>query len=284
MIAPLDALLETVRAGTGALVVVEGQTARDDPYYYGRWFGDLAREVRFVHQNGHSLVKKAVAFLHEHAPDRPVFGIVDRDFTSRDPTDVGAVLTSGIYRTGLCTLENYFFTDLDAWLRVVEVLSAGEPPPGWRTAGELHEQITAAYRAALPVAAWNRTVHDESARTAAAPGNPGYREHPDAISEAALQRLEQWGATRSAPISLRACFEAELAAVTTLGPDGWPRCVTGKAVGSVFAASFPALHNSKDKASTLYRLYVDKQTSRPNDLMEIVDIIRREAAKSRKRG
>lgn len=284
MIEPLDALLETVRSGTGALVVVEGQTARDDPYYYGRWFGDLAREVRFVHQNGHSLVKKAVAFLRTQAPDRPVFGIVDRDFTSRDPTDVDVALASGIFRAGLYTLENYFFTDLSAWLRVVKVLSAGQPPPGWETVEELQERITAAYHAALPVAAWNRIVHDESARTTAVAGNPGYREHPEAISEPALQRLEQWGVARSAPVSLRARYEAELVAVMALGPGGWPQCVTGKAVGAVFAASFPALHNMKDKASTLYRLYMNEQPTRPSDLAEIIDIIRLEAAKSRKRG
>lgn len=284
MIEPLDALLETVRAGTGALVVVEGQTARDDPYYYGRWFGDLARELRFVHQNGHSLVKKAVAFLREAAPGRPVFGLVDRDFTSRDTTDVADALESGIFRTGLYTLENYFLSDLSAWLGVVMVLSAGEPPPGWQTVAELQARVDDAYRAALPVAAWNRVVHDEVRRGVMAARSPGYREHPDAISEDGLRRLEQWGVEQSAPVSLRAVYEAELAAVTALGPGGWPERVTGKVAGAVFAASFPALHNARDKARTLYRLYMDKQTAPPMDLAALVEVIRGEAAKARRRG
>jgi hypothetical protein len=283
MIEPLDALLETVRAGTGAIVVVEGQTPRDDPYYYGRWFGDVAREVRFVHQNGHSRVKTAVAFLREAAPGRPVFGLVDRDFTSRDTTEVVDPLGSGIFRTGLYTLENYFLTDLAAWLSVAMVLCAGEPPPEWRTVQELQARVDEAYRSALPVAAWNRVVHDEVRRGMVAK-SPGYRDHPDAISDEGLRRLEQWGVEQSAPVSLRAVYEAELAAVTALGPEGWPERVTGKVVGAIFAAKFPALDSARDKARTLYRLYMDKQNAPPADLAAIVETIRREAAKMRKRG
>lgn len=133
MIEPLDALLESVRAGTAALVVVEGETKNDDPKIYGRWFGHLARDLSFVHQDGYRRVQKAVAYLREHAPGRPVFGLIDRDFTSRDETDVDAELERGLFRTGWYTLENYFFADTAAWAQVVELLTdeaprAGEPP------------------------------------------------------------------------------------------------------------------------------------------------------------
>lgn len=284
MIEPLDALLETVRAGTGALVVVEGQTARDDPFYYGRWFGDLGREIRFVHQNGYSMVKKAVAHLRERAPGRPVFGIIDRDFASRDPTDATETLEPGMFRTGLYTLENYFFIDPGAWLRVVEVLSGGEPAPGWRSVDDLRARIVEAYRAALPVAAWNFVVHAESTRARVETTNIEYRVHPSAISEGALSKLAQWGTDRAAPRSLREAYEARLAELTALAPQTWPEHVTGKAVGAVFTAAFPALHNTKNKDVSLYRLYMDKQTTRPADLAEILEIVRREAAKLRRRG
>lgn len=282
MIEPLDALLETVRAGTAALVVVEGQTRSDDPKVYGRWFGDLARELSFVHQDGHRQVEKAVAYLRAHAPGRPVFGLIDRDFTSRDETDVDEALARGVFRTGWYTLENYFFADAAAWVQVAALLT-DEPPEGWRTVAEIEARVVAAYRRALPVAAWNRVICDECRR---APG-PGkrldYRQHPDAISEDALRRLAQWGQDRQAPGSLREAFADRLSALAGLPPAAWPEHVTGKAVLAIFTQEFPALHNARDKAAVLRRLYLEKQSAPPPDLAAIVATMLREAEGLRRR-
>lgn len=284
MIEPLDALLESVRAGTAALVVVEGATRNEDPRVYGRWFGHLARELSFVHQDGHSQVKKAVAYLRENAPGRPVFGLIDRDFTSRDETDVDEALEHGLFRTGWYTLENYFFADPAAWVQVVEVLN-DEAPEGWRTVAEIEAHVTAAYRRALPIAAWNRVVHDECRRAPGAGKSPGFREHPDAISEEALEKLTQWGQTRGVSGSLHECFSAGLAALEAMTADRWPEHVTGKAVLGIFAQALPAptLQGTKNKALTLRRLYMDKQTAPPPDLAAIVGTMLRASERMRQR-
>jgi len=284
MIEPLDALLESVRAGTAALVVVEGETRNDDPKVYGRWFGHLARDLSFVHQDGHRQVKKAVAYLREHAPGRPVFGLIDRDFTSRDETDVDEALEHGLFRTGWYTLENYCFADPAAWVQVVEVLN-DEAPEGWRTVAEIEAHVTAAYRRALPIAAWNRVVHDECRRAPGAGQSPGYREHPDAINEQALEKLAQWGQARGAPCSLRESFSAGLRALEAMSPDQWPEHVTGKAVLGIFAQVLPAptLQGAKNKALTLRRLYMDKQAAPPRDLAAIFETMLRATEHMRQR-
>jgi len=284
MIATLDALLETVRSGTGAMVVVEGETGQDAPWYYSQWFGDIAREVRFVHQDGYLLVKKAVAYLREHAPIRPVFGLIDRDFTSRDETDASDPLESGLHRTGWYTLENYFLADASAWLRILHMLSAGAPASGWATVEDIHARIHDAYRLSLPVAAWNLVVHAECRRIDSNAGSPGFREHHDAINEKTLASLTRWGDARSAPASLHDLYRARLDELTALSPDAWPEHVTGKAVFKRFAEDFPELRNTHNKYVKLARLYIAQQPPQPPDLAAIVDEIRREAAKLRRPG
>lgn len=283
MIEALDALLETVRAGTGALIVVEGDTPRDDPWFYSRWFGGLRLEVRFIHQDGYRQVRKAVAYLREHEPNRPVFGLIDRDFTSRDKTDATASLETGLYRTGWYTLENYFLADLDAWLRILDMLTAGAPPPGWSTPEELQARILDAYRISLPVAAWNRVVCDEFRRTVAAGKTPDFCEHHSAITDKTLATLTQWGESRSAPIDLADLYRDRLAALLA-SPEAWPELVTGKTVFKRFAEAFPELRNAHEKTVKLSRMYMGQQPQPPPDLAAIVDEIRREAAKLRRPG
>ncbi len=283
MIEALDTLLLKVSAGTGAWIVVEGETAQDDPRYYSKWFGDLAREVSFVHQNGFVKVKRAVAHLREHAPWRPVYGIIDRDFATRDDTDVGDPLDTGLYRTGWYTLENYFLADLDAWMRVLHMLTDDAPPPGWDTPDDVRARIRDAYRVSLPVAAWNRVVHDECRRTGHFKGSPGAREHHNAINDETLAALIQWGDSRAAPINLRDKYQERLHELAVADPDTWPEHVTGKVVFRRFAEAFPRLH-PHDKVALLRRLYIAQQPKPPPDLAAIIDEIRREAAKLRNPG
>jgi hypothetical protein len=282
VIEPLDDLLERARAGTAALVVVEGETRNDDPKVYGRWFGHLARDLSFVHQDGHRQVKKAVAYLREHAPGRPVFGLIDRDFTSRDETDVTDALEHGLFRTGWYTLENYFFADATAWMQIVEVLN-DDPPDGWRTIAEIEARITDAYRRALPLAAWNRIVCNECRRSPGPGKSPEYRDNPKAISEEALVKLTKLGQERGAPRPLGEEFAALLLALEALPPETWPEHVTGKAVLSIFAQEFPALHSTRDKPGVLRRLYMDKHPAPPPDLAAIVDTMLRETEHMRRR-
>ena len=116
-----DALLAVCRAGLGKLVIVEGETDYDDPYFYGRWFGDLARELTFIPQNGHEKVLKAVQDLRTRlSPAREVYGIRDRDFSddSAWQAQANAIPTDGVLFTRWYTLENYLLVP-DGWFKAV---------------------------------------------------------------------------------------------------------------------------------------------------------------------
>lgn len=279
MIITLDALLEAVRAGTGAQVVVEGQTERDDPWYYRRWFGALGSEVSFIHYDGCTRVKRAVAYLREREPGRPIFGIVDRDFTTADETDADDPLEPSLFRTGLYTLENYFLADIVPYSQILDILTAGHPPPGWASPEDIRARIQDAYRISLPVAAWNRVVHDECRRTGSRADSPKFHIHHNAVTDQALDALDQWGRSRAAPMSLRDIYANNLARLSA-APDTWPEQVTGKAVFVRFAEKFPELRSDLK----LRRLYIGQQPPPPPDLAAIVDRIRLAAAKLRRPG
>ena len=90
-------------AGSGVCVIVEGETEQDDPWYYNKWFSDLAREVTFFHQDGWLQVVTAVAQLRQLLGEKKVYGIIDRDFE----TPVYAPFPpDGLVRTQKYTLEN----------------------------------------------------------------------------------------------------------------------------------------------------------------------------------
>ena len=57
------ALVMACSSGTGAIVIVEGETFQEDCWFFGQWFGDRAREVTFFPQNGWMKVRAAVAEL-----------------------------------------------------------------------------------------------------------------------------------------------------------------------------------------------------------------------------
>jgi len=48
----IDELEIRVRTGKGIAIVVEGDNYEDDPWFYGRWFGDRANEMTFFPQTG----------------------------------------------------------------------------------------------------------------------------------------------------------------------------------------------------------------------------------------
>lgn len=265
---PRDAvLLARCRAGLGRIVIVEGESDDQDPYFYNRWFGDRARELTFIPQNGCERVVQAVAELRAQlSPARPVYGIRDRDFC--DDADLGedAIPADGVLRPRRYTLENYLL-EPEGWYEVVRLVHRSKLPPDWDTVEAVHERVLDAYRRCLPVAAFNAAVRQEYVR---APGDPtgarfGYRPHPDAVTAAALTQLEAWGASRGAP-PLRGVYEAELARLQAAAFAEWQRRVTGKAVLKVFQGSFPGIN----AGHLLDNLYLDKHPAPPGDLERLV--------------
>lgn len=275
------ALVAKCRAGRGAIVVLEGEDHHEDPYFYGRWFGDLARQVSFEPQNGWEKVVKAVAELREAIPDRPVFGIVDRDFTDATVLEVQErdVPVDGVFRTRWYTLENYLL-DPEGWAACAQVINRGQAPDPWATRDAVAARIESAYRACLRVAAWNLSVREECAR---APGHPlgslRFREHPDAVKPADLAELAEWGRQRDAPQLLADCFAAHLARFDALQPSEWPCWVTGKAVLKVLLRDFPVPRGRLPHHEVLINWYLDRHSTPPAELAALVRRIVKLAAR-----
>lgn len=269
-----QALVTKCRAGRGAIVVLEGEDSEDDPFVYGRWFGDLATRVSFFPQNGYEKVRKAVEYLREQIPDRPVYGIIDRDFADDAllATQEQGAPTDGVFRTRWYTLENYLL-DPDGWTALARAANGARVPEAWATRDAVAARIETAYRMCLRVAAWNLVVHEECRR---APGHSvkslGHREHPDAVPKNAAEQLDDWGRLRGVS-QLADRFAAQVARFEALQPLEWPRWVTGKAVLKVFLRDFPVPRGSVPHHWMLVNLYLDRHSTPPAELAGLVQRI-----------
>ena len=264
-----DALLAVCRAGLGKLVIVEGETDDDDPYFYGRWFGDLARELTFIPQNGHEKVVKAVQDLRARlSPGRQVYGIRDRDFS--DDTawqqQAAALPADGVLFSRWYTLENYL-RSAEGWFKVVQAMHR-RPPEGWNTQATVESQIAGAYRECLPLAAWNHTVRSECQRLP----KDGLRhvEHPKALPARPGEDLEAWGKARAAPRSLDKCYRERLAWLDAAPHTDLPCWVTGKAVLKVLLERIPVHAGPRPAPVLLVNLYMREHPRPPDEHAALV--------------
>jgi hypothetical protein len=72
------------RTGHGTAIFLEGETMRDDPYFYGRWFDDQSLTFTFFACGGRLVVVEGVQLRQTEMPDVPIYGIIDRDFADED--------------------------------------------------------------------------------------------------------------------------------------------------------------------------------------------------------
>lgn len=267
-----DALLDACRAGLGKIVIVEGESPDDDPYFYGRWFGEQALDVSFYPQNGWSKVVQAVAELRAALPARQVYGIRDRDFfdeagmqaqTREFPTD-------GVLRTRLFTLENYLLR-ADGWILVLRALHRTTLPEGWSSVDDVQVQIDAAYRQCLAMAAHNWTIHDECARLPQ--GGIPYVEVPVG-AQTLRERLIRWESGRDTPRPLADCFDDHLNFLHGRLATEWPQWVTGKAVLKALLAGLPLPRGKKLDESLMVNLYMTLHPDPPPELEQLVRWIR----------
>lgn len=280
----LDELEISVRAGRGVAVILEGESFEEDPWYYGQWFGNRAREVTFFPQDGWAQVFTAVAELRTRCPEVPVYGIIDRDFADDGALD--ADFAAGIVRTPLFTLENYLL-DPECWAAVFRLIfrRQGGAPGGWDDAGQVANHISTAYRTCLDLAAHNLVVkHACTAYRNLAMQTPEpdrrYREHPDAFKQTPpAARLAAWGTSMDCPEPLDVRFAHEQARMAALGEQGWPTVVSGKHVLKVLQAQFPLLAGAgKFGLSHYLNLYLDRCPDPPADLAALIDRIVADAA------
>jgi len=258
-----DALLAVCRAGLGKLVIVEGETEDEDPWFYGRWFGDLARELTFIPQNGHEKVVKAVQDLRSRlSPAREVYGIRDRDFSDEAAwqAQAQAMPADGVLFTRWYTLENYLLS-AEGWFRVVGAMHR-RLPEGWDTEAAIEALIAEAYRECLPLAAWNYTVRTECQRLP----KDGLRhvEHPKALPQRPDETLAEWGRTRRAPRPLDEVYKERLESLSAAVQSELPCWVTGKAVLKVLLERLPVPSGPRPIASLLVNLYM-REYPRPSD-------------------
>ncbi len=272
-----EALLAKCRAGLGKLVIVEGETDDDDPWFYGRWFGNLARELTFIPQNGHEKVVQAVRDLRERlAPTHEVYGIRDRDFSEEWATPVQAdwvthtmaetIPEDGVMFTRWYTLENYLLVAA-GWLRVIMAMHR-RVPAGWDSEAAVQEQIDAAYHACLPLAAWNHTVRTERRRLPR--DGQRYVEHPQALPRDPQQELGAWEQGRGVPRPLAQCFEEQFSFLRAMSPEELPCWVTGKAVLKVLLERFPVAIGPRPHPESLVNLYMREYPTPPDEHMALV--------------
>lgn len=264
-----EALLAACRAGLGKLVIVEGETVDEDPWFYGRWFGDLARELTFIPQNGHEKVVQAVRDLREQlSPTHAVYGIRDRDFADEDALSAqgGAIPGDGVLCTRWYTLENYLLV-AEGWLSVIMAMHR-RAPVLWDTAHAVQAQIDDAYRECLPLAAWNYTVRSEYLRLP----RDGLRhvEHPKAMPTQAEQELNEWGQARGAPQMLGDRYTGRLEWLGAASQDELPCWVTGKAVLKVLLERFPVASGPRPHPDALVNLYMTVYPTPPDEHVALV--------------
>jgi hypothetical protein len=227
----LDELEIRVRAGSAVAVIVEGESIGDDAWVYGDiWFGDRAREVRFLPQDGWNRVVDAISQLRARMPGFPIFGIIDRDFTPDD--ELSTLEPSGVYRSRLYSVENYLL-EPDVWYEVLSFISRirGGLPEGWRSAAELEAQVSGAYGCCLARAAFNKSI---AAATRAHPGIPNaptyIRDSQDERHTRAADILREWGRSVGLPDDLAAEYERTLPELEAAPLGLLPTLVDGKLV------------------------------------------------------
>jgi Protein of unknown function (DUF4435) len=263
------ALLAACAAGQGTMVVVEGEHRQDDEWFYGQWFGHLGPRISFFAQNGWEKVVAAVAYLRAELPHRAVFGIVDGDFID---SAIDTSLEPRILRLPRYTLENYLL-EPEGWFRVLELVTRGALPDGWRTVEDVDRRIDEAFGECLPLAAFNRTAFDEHLRHPI--DRLKYRAHPDAFGKTNPQALlATWGEHRGVPRLLFEVFEEHLERLRASTRAAWHGEVTGKAVLKVFLNMLMrAAHMPTQAYGLLCPMYLQQQPEPHEDLKSRVDAI-----------
>lgn len=264
-------------SGSGVCVIVEGQTEQDDAWFYGRWFGDRAREITFFPQDGWQHVMDAVAELRVRLGGKAVYGIIDRDFE----TVVGAEPFPhlGVLRTPKYTLENYLL-EADCWFKCILPYTLRTTKPGWQTPGQAQTTIRNLYQQCLPLSAFNWTL--KQARTAdpagfaTLPDRDGeYREHPKALiglgdGSGYLRNLS----TRlSLAADLGQMYEERLAYLQGLSHDRLDEVISGKFVHKLLFEQFPLKLSGERSRDDMLSAYLFHCPHPPADLRHLVAAI-----------
>lgn len=283
MPASVDALQVKVRTGRGSAVLVEGETDRDDPFLYGRWFGDRATTFAFFPSDGWDKVTSAVGELRQREPHVALYGIVDRDFADDHVVEAqyAGIPENGVLRLPRYTLENYLL-DPGCWFSVLGLVFAreGSPPEGWDSPDAIARQIESAYRDCAVVSAHNRVIKFGNGRyRSAAEKTPDAERQYVRVLEALRQRdprakLAAWGQSLGAGEDFGQLFDRHFAELQDADLDCLAKRVSGKVVLKHLHRQFPNPPRGGQFGVEHYlNLYLDKCPEPSEDLQELLQLI-----------
>jgi hypothetical protein len=273
----LDELEIELSTGSGVAIIVEGNNYKDDPWFYGQWFGDRAREVTFYPQNGWHQLVAAVTALRERSIGVPVYGIIDRDFCEDHELDA-RFESKGILRTPRHTLENYLL-DPACWATVFKRIFRRNPADarGWDDERRVTNLISDAYRDCLALAAHNWVVGTITAKYASlTTPSRNYLTNHTAVKhkEAVLQSLVNWGANIGASEDLRKLFDDKLSQLEIATIETHSQQVSGKYVLERLLDMSPGSPNNKHFSLDHYLvLYMESCSAPPADLVNLIERI-----------
>jgi hypothetical protein len=279
----LDELEIELSTGSGIAIIVEGNSYEDDPWFYGQWFGDRAREVTFYPQNGWHQVVAAMNALRERSIGVPVYGAIDRDFCEDNELDA-EFESKGILRTPRYTLENHLL-DPACWATVFKRIFIRNPTAarGWDDEQRVTNFISDAYRDCLALTAHNWVVGEITVKYAS-PTTPSrdYLTNHRAVKdkEAVLQSLANWGASIGASEDLRQLFDAKLAQLGLSKMETLSRRVSGKYVLERLLDMSPGSPNKNRYPLVLYlNLYMESCSTPPADMVNLIERIIKHAGR-----
>lgn len=263
------------RSGSAVAVIVEGEDQGDDAWVYGDiWFGDRAREVRFFAQDGWRFVRDAVRELRLRLPGKPIFGLIDRDFTP--DAHLEDLVPEGVFRSRCYSVENYLL-DPHCWHSVFNLVmrTRGGLPAGWASVDEVEDRIRSSYERCLPCTAFNQVVHGtarEHPEYARAP--PYIRNDGDGRVSQAADILCAWQTSVAHPVDLGAAYAQALTDLRAVPSSEWPALVDGKMVLHALIQEFRDITRVRTYPDADFvNLYLDKCPDPPPDAVELLERI-----------
>lgn len=268
----IDQLVVSVQAGSGVAVIVEGESAREDAWFFKQWFGGLARQVTFFPQDGWQAVTRAVGELRRLLPHMPIYGIMDRDFIDDDSVYVHGhtmMPADGLLRMPRRNLENYLF-EPEGWVTTLRQVMRGEIIPGWSKHGELQAKFDELYERYLPVAAYNSVLAHLERNYGVGLVHVG---HPNAIHERDLEaHFRELAHAHGLTDDLYGLFRGRLAAYEALPTSDRSMVVDGKHVLRDFKNSLPSPFRGWPEDS-LISLYMSARPEAPVELDQLVRFV-----------
>lgn len=267
-----DIEVEWRKTGSGVCIIVEGETAQDDPWFYGQWFDEEARRFTFFPQDGYEKVGEAVAALRSTLGGKRVYGIRDRDFD--EIQQPGIFPSDGLLMTHKYTLENYLL-DAGIWYKIVRPFVFRNPRPGWNSADEIQQTILNMYRMCFGLSAFNWALRfarqeNNAGFSALAESEKKYKEHPRALPPDTPAYLLNFGQRLGLQAGLRDRYLQRLTQLQNSNIDEWEQAVSGKYVLKLLKEHRPNLLGTWDDALGAYMSY---SVEPPIDLKNLLDQI-----------